>query len=69
MMMKKKEKNIVIIHDGTDHFNDIENTLRSVSKNKTILCNLSSSQNKQQSISNVKDFCQKYNHILAMEDK
>lgn len=68
-MLKKNEKNIVILCGGSSYLKDIENKVKNVIKNKTIVSYPSLSQNKQQSILNVKDFCEKNNHILVTEKK
>ena len=65
MIQKKSDKNIVILYDDYFESKDIEKTLKSAVKNKTILTYPSSSQTKQQNIQNVIDFSQQNNHILV----
>ena len=69
LIEKKSDKNIVILHDDYYGFEDLEKTLKSAVKDKTILTYPSPSQTKKQSVQNVIDFSQQNNHILVTKHK
>ncbi len=68
-MEKKNNKNIVILHDGTSKFKDIEHTIKRIISNKTIVSYPSICKDKQKSIDNVISFSEQMNHILITKDK
>ena len=76
-MEKKDNKNVVVLfdgyspyfHNGYSLFKDVGKDLKRLIKEKTIVEYPSLNQNKQNGISNVKDFIEKDNHILVTKNR
>ena len=66
----KSEKNIVILHDESMlDTHDIEQSLKRVIQNKTIVTYPSYYHTRQQNLENVKNFSQQTNHILITKNR
>lgn len=63
---QKSERNIIILHDASFSSCGIENTLKEVLRNKTVL-SYPYPGNNPEGIKNFQDFCEKKNHLLVTQ--
>ena len=63
-MSKRDKKNVVILHNNDDGFEDVGKDLKRLIKDKTVI-EYPSNEGKQKDIQNIKDFIEKDDHILV----
>ncbi len=64
LIKKRNNKNIVLLHTSDWESKDIQSILEEVMENQTILT-YPSDEGKEKGKQNIKDFCEKPNHILV----
>ena len=66
-MNKRDRKNVVILHNNDDGFEDVGKDLKRLIKDKTVI-EYPSNEGKKKDIQNIKDFIEKDDHILVTRD-